>query len=459
MQQSSPTAAFAVNRQRSLMRTTAKRRMMQLIPVLVVFYSIFLLPPEVEFSVFGVNLPAYRVALLVVSVPALWSSMQSRTAGLQFMDAAVAIIGFWTILSFTMIYGFGVGMVRGTGVIIDTLLPYFVVRTSIKSLDDLRYFLILVLPAMGFAGLTLLAESVSGRPLLSPAFASIFGNKEVYSGGENIGGLAFQSEMRMGLLRAFGPFPHPILAGIMMIGFLPLYYFSGLRSWPFIGGIFIALTGVFGLSSAAFLALIVAVAGIVIYHVKAYIPKISWWTISSLLILLVGTLHMASKNGIIYVIARLTLTPHTAEHRIRIWHWGSISVRENPWFGIGYKDWQREAWMGESVDAHFLLMAMRHGLVVPIMMLAAIFYGMIRLGIIIPHLSPKDRAFAIGINMCMIIYVIVGQTVNYFGSSNIFYMSVIALVGSAVSWGSVQMQIGWRQRLPLHAQALRQNLA
>lgn len=458
MHQSLPTTAMAINRHRSVLRVAGKRRIMQLIPLLVVFYSVFLLSPEVEFSALGVNFPGYRVALLVVLVPALWSSMRGRTAPMQSMDVAVAIIGFWTILSFTMNYGFGVGIVRGAGVTIDTVVPYFVVRTCIRSLDDLRYFLILVLPAMAFAGIILLAESVSGRPLLSVAYASVFGNMDLYSSGENVGALIIQGDTRMGLLRAFGPFPHPILAGIMMIGFLPLYYFSGLRSWPLLGGIFFALTGIFGLSSAAFLALMITVGAIVIYHIKAYFPKISWWSISALMTLLVWAMHMASKNGIIYVLARLTLTPHTAEHRIHTWRWGSLTVEKNPWFGIAYSQWEREAWMGESVDAHFLLMAMRHGLVVPIMMLAAIFYGMIRLGLIIPFLSPKDRAFAIGINMFIFCYFIVGQTVNYFGSSNVFFMSSIAFLASAVSWGSAQMQIGRRQKMPRYSSEIRQYL-
>lgn len=436
------------------MRTAAKRRVIQLIPLLVVSYSIFLLPPEVEFSAFGVNFPAYRVALLVVLVPAIWSSIRGRIAAIQFMDVSIVMIGFWTILSFTMNYGFDVGIVRGAGVTIDTVVSYFVVRTCIKSLDDLRYFLILFLPAIAFAGLALLAESLSGQPLLRPAFASVFGSMDVFAGGENTGGLVIEGETRMGLLRAYGPFPHPILAGIMMIGFLPLYYFSGLRSWPLIGGVVAALMGIFGLSSAAFLALILAIGGIMLYQVKAFLPKISWWSISGLLILLVWTVDMVSKNGITYVIARLTLTPSTAEYRMRIWEWGSLSVEKYPWFGIAYKQWERASWMGESVDAHFLLLAMRHGLVVPIMMLAAIFYGIIRLGLIIPHLLPKDRTFAIGINMCVVIYLIVGQTVNYFGSSNLLLMSVIAFLASAVSWGNVQMQASKRQQMILYSRMI-----
>ena len=441
------------------MRINSKRRVIQQLPLLAVLYSVFLLPPEVEASIFGISLPSYRMALLIVSVPSLWSAMRTRTGTVQFMDVAVAIIGFWTMLSFTTNYGFGEGFVRGAGVLIDTVLPYFVVRTSIKSLDDLRYTLILLLPAIAVAGAVLVAESFSGRLLMRPAFASIFGNLSGYVAGESSGSLVLESDRRLGLMRAYGPFPHPILAGIMMIGWLPMYYFSGLRSWPLILGILIPLTGVFGLSSAAFLALIVAVAVIVIYHVKAYVPKVSWWTITGLIITAFWTLHMVSKNGIIYVLSRLTLTPETAEYRIHIWEWGSINVEKHPWLGIAYKQWERASWMGESVDAHFLLMAMRHGLVVAIMMLAAILYGTIRLGQLIPYLPPKDRTFAIGINMSLIMFLIVGQTVNYFGSSNILFMGMIAIVASIVKWGNVQMQFVKRQQLIMYHRSVRQSMA
>jgi O-antigen ligase len=419
--------------------------------LLLVFYSFLILPPEVEFSVFGVNFPSYRIALLLVSVPALWASLRDGVGSPRFMDAAVMIVGFWTMVSFTVIYGFEVGIVRGAGITIDTVLPYFITRTVIKSLDDLRYLLVLCLPGLLFAGSVLLIESLGGKILLRPAFASVFGPMDSFVAGEASGTMAVSTEIRMGLLRAVGPFPHPILAGIMMIGFLPLYYFSGLRSWPFIGGVLITLTGIFSLSSAAFLSLILAVGLIAIYHFKAYLPKISWWVITGMLSMAIWVLHMASKNGIVAVIARLTFTPQTSFYRISIWEFGSASVAKHPWFGIGYGYWDRPKWMAESVDAHFLLLAMRHGLVVPIMLLAAIIFGLIRLGLIIPYLHPKDRAFCIGLNICMIIYLLVGQTVNYFGSANLVLMAVIAFLASIVVWGDEQVRAVKRQRMQQYA--------
>lgn len=450
MSQSLQTAPMMPNLYHAAARAAGKARIMQVLPLVLVFYSFLLFSPEVEITVFGVRLSSFRIVLLVVSVPALWSAIKQRRGGLPFMDVAIIAIGFWMMLSFMTIYGIESGFVRGCGILIDTVLPYFVTRVAIRSFDDLRYFLLLCLPGLAVAGAFLALESVTGRLYVRPAFISIFGSLESYSAGESAGVLDLTPETRLGLVRAFGAFPHPILAGVMMIGLLPLYYFSGFRSWALVLGILVPLTGFFGLSSAAFLALILAFGAIAIYHCKAYVPNVSWWTISGLFIMLIWALHMVSKNGIVPVIARLTLTPHTAEYRMHIWEWGWINIGKNPWFGLGYQQWERSSWMGESVDAHFLLLAMRHGVFVSVVLLAAIFYGMIRLGLIIPHLGPKDRAFAIGINISVVIFFVVGQTVNYFGSANVLFMAVIGILASAVSFGNLTMQISKRQRLMQH---------
>lgn len=433
----------------------------KLLPIVAVFYSFLLLPPEVQVSALGLNFPAYRIALLLLILPVGWSAMRGPKIPLGGMDAAIAIIGFWTMLSFMVIYGFEQGLVRGASITIDTVLPYIIARVSISSLDDLRYMLILVLPGLALAGASLVVESLSGRLLVRPAFAAIFGNLKTFDGGEVVGNLVLEAEFRLGgLMRAFGPFPHPILAGMIMIGFLPLYYFSGLRSWVFIGGIAATLTGFFGLSSAAFLALFLSIGAIAVYHVKAYVPKISWWSISTLFFVMLWTLHIVSKNGLLSIVSRLTLSPGTADYRLHIWEWGWINVEKNPWFGLGYRPWERLDWMGESVDAHFLLLAMRHGLLVPIVLLIAIIFTVVRLGLAIPYLSPRDRAFAIGINICIVNYVLVGQTVNYFGSALIVFMAFLGMLAGVGGWADEHKNRAYRQQVieQMRRSRLRANL-
>lgn len=448
MHQVPQSASYIARRKQAAVRAEAKARIARVSPILIVFYCVFLLPPEVEFTVFGLALSAFRIALLAVLVPVLWRLLKSGVGEVQFMDLALVIIGFWMMLSFMTIYGIGPGLTRGGGILIDVVLSYFVARSSIRSLDDLRYFLILCLPAIVIAGSFLVIESLSRTLIVRPAFSALFGNVTAYAGGDAAGSLVLKAEFRLGgLLRAYGAFPHPILAGIMMIGLLPLYYFSGLRSWVAVLGVTMPLTGFFGLSSAAFLALIVCFGAIAVYHLKAYFPRVTWWTISSLLVIGIWAVHMSTKNGIIPVISRLTLTPGTADYRQLIWKYGWISLGEYPWFGLGYRPWARLSWMGESVDAHFLLLGMRHGILVPVVLLLAMFYGMIRLGLVTKYLTPKDRALAIGINISVACFLIVGQTVNYFASANVVFMLAIAILASAVSFGDEAAKTAKRQRL------------
>jgi len=427
----------------------ANRGLVALLPLVFVFYSFLLLSPEVEISIFGVSFPSYRLALLVMALPAFWMMVNNKQGSASTLDYVVAFTSFWIMLSFITVYGFESGIVRGTGIVIDTALMYMVARVCVRTPDELRYFLLLILPGLIFAGGSLVLESLSGRLFVRPFFISIFGGLDSFAGGEVTGSQSLEKEYRLGgLLRAFGPFPHPILAGAIMAGFLPLYYFSGLRSWPFILGVTLAFTSFFSLSSAAFLSLMIAVGAIGVYHVKSYIPKISWWTIVSLIGLAVWAIHMSTGGGIISALARLTLTPSTAYYRQLIWEYGSKTVANNPWFGIGYRQWDRPSWMiGDSVDAHFLLLAMRHGLIVPALLLAGIAYGMIKLGINQTRLTPRDKAFMIGVNITLFLYLIVGQTVNYFGSANLVLMTMVAFLASMVAWSDCEVKMRSQLRL------------
>jgi O-antigen ligase len=412
-----------------------------LAPLVLVFYSFLFLPPETEFLVYKVRFFSYRVGVLLMTVPALWMMMRSTRRAINPMDLAIAIMGFWMMLSFIVVYGWESGIVRGAGITIDAGFSYFVARACIRTPTDLRRFLILCLPGLFFAGMLLGAESLSGQLIFRPLAAEIFGHMTAFQGGEETGSLILIEESRLGLLRAYGPFDHPILAGAVMVGFLPLFYFSGLRGWPRPTGLLLALTGFFSLSSAAFLAMIIAVGAIIIHHVKPYFAKVSWWTIVGMLGVLAMVVQVGSKSGIISVIGRMTLSPDTANYRTLIWQYGSQSVAKHPMFGIGYREWERLYWMsGDSVDAHFLLLAMRHGIIVPIVLLSAIFYGMYKIGTNMSSLNSDDRTLMLGLNITIFLYFLVGQTVNFFSASNVAFMSMIALLASMVAWSDEQVK-------------------
>jgi hypothetical protein len=424
-----------------------------LVPVLIVFYAFLLLPPETEFSLFGVRFYGYRLGVLFGTVPALWMTIRNARGFFNWIDIGVVLMSFWIVLSFMAHYGLELGLLRGIGIVIDTALSYFVARASIATPNDLRRFLILILPGITLVGILMAIESLSGRLLVRPFATSIFGNMSRYYGGEAVGILELKVESRAGLLRAWGPFDHPILGGTIMTGLLPLYWYSGLTRWVVALGVGAALCGLFSLSSAAFLGVFLMFVAIATDRILPYIPKLTWWTILTIAGTLLLALQLIAANGIITVLARLTFDPQTAYYRLLIWQYGSQNVTDNPLFGVGYAQWERPSWMGESIDAHFLALAVTYGIMVPILLLAGVVFGMTRVGQIMSRLDPQSRQFLFGLNTAVFVYLIIGQTVTYFSAGLVTFMSMLGFLASLASWAEYRARTD-RQMALMRARAM-----
>lgn len=416
------------------------RSIIVLIPLLIVFYAFLLLPPETEFSLFGVRFYGYRLGVLFGAAPALWMTIRNARGVFNRIDVAVAVISFWIVLSFMAHYGMQLGLVRGIGVVIDTALSYFVARACIVTPNDLRRFLILILPGICLVGFFMAVESLSGRLIIRPLATSIFGNMSRYVGGEAAGALELKVESRVGLLRAWGPFDHPILGGTIMTGLLPLYYFSGLRGWVAVLGVCAALCGLFSLSSAAFLGVMLMFAGIFIDRILPYIPKVSWWTVISIVAALLLAVDLMTVNGIVPVLARVTFSPETAYYRMLVWRYGSQNVADHPVFGLGYGQWDRPAWMGESIDAHFLALAVTYGILVPVLLLAGIIFGMTRVGRIMNSLDRQSRQMLLGLNITVFVYLVIGQTVTFFSAGLVVFMCMLGFLASMANWAEIRVR-------------------
>ena len=127
----------------------------------------------------------------------------------------------------------------------------------------MRRLLILLAPIVFFLGLFLAAEAVLHTPFIRNIARAIFSPLSAAELG-TASDLAVFSDIRFGMLRATGPFAHPILAGVFFSSLLALYWGAGLRSWPLVAGLIAGALSIFSLSSAAFLSLIL-IAGMFTY--------------------------------------------------------------------------------------------------------------------------------------------------------------------------------------------------
>ncbi|MCU0947420.1 MAG: O-antigen ligase family protein [Porphyrobacter sp.] len=217
---------------------------------------------------------------------------------------------------------------------------------------DLRIFLLLMAPGLLIVAVLMMIESVTHQHIVQPFFSSITGI-----------GWGYRSDFRLGLMRAQGPFDHPILAGIFLASFICLYWMSGLRGAPRYMGIAASFLGFFAVSSGALLAIVFSIVLVGYNWLTERVANLSWRLFFVFTALFLFAAELGTGAGAFGLVIRVaSLNSISGYARINIWEHGSASVAKHPWFGIGYADWERPIWMGDSVDNFWLLLAMRFGL-------------------------------------------------------------------------------------------------
>lgn len=402
---------------------------LRILPIALLTSSYLLFPPEVRLNAGGLNLPVYRL-LVILMIPLILIRSSKGLLKFALADLCVLVSALWMIISFVAYYGLEGGFVRSIALVIDLAGSYFLARVSINSPNDMRRLLVVLSPAFVISGLELLIESVNRQLLVRPFFAAIFGNLNAYSGGEVVGSLNLRQDLRLGLLRAFGSFSHPILAGVVLTSTLALYSTARLKSWPKWSGLASAFMGLFSLSSSAILAVGLIIALLCADFVKKRLPNISWWVITAFICLILFFLQVASKNGVVSVLIRMTLDPQTGFYRLIIWEYGWKSIMNHPFIGIGFTPYERAPFLSTSIDAHFLLLGVRHGIVVPLALVVGVCGTLVALGKNMRAQSSLDRDFMLGLNVSLLTLLITSMTVTFFSEANIWFMSILAFAAS-----------------------------
>lgn len=399
-----------------------------LAPAALLVYAT-LIPMEVRFDLAGATIYAPRfIAFLLL--PWILRALSQGRLRRHPIDLMMFAGTAWMVISFCAFYDIATGLSRGIPLAFDVILPYLVARLSIRNLNDLRRILIYCAPGFFVAGASMAAESLLRVQFLRPTLANYFGRLLTYENGVAVGQANFFQFTRFGLMRANGPFSHPILGGIYMATLAPLYAMSGVRKWPLWMGLFAGGCAIFSLSSGAFLALLIGLAIISTERLRRYFSFLNWPKIVGAIGIVLILAHILSQNGIVSLIIRYTLDPATGYYRQLIWEFGTQSVARHPLIGIGYTDFERLAWMGTSVDNYWLLLAMRHGVISSFMIFGAVVLSIFSLGRRVSSVDTKSRNMIIAVSAIMVAFLIVGFTVTFFGNLQPW---VYFMIGTAVS--------------------------
>lgn len=403
-----------------------------LLPALIIFYST-VLPMEVRVTIAEQALYPPRIAEFLL-LP--WLLYKMASGGLKFRPIdGVMIFGVsWMIFSFMAFYDPLTGILRSLPIAFDVIMPYLIGRVCIRNLTDLRRFLILIVPALVFAGGSMALESLTRTPIVRPLAASIFGKLSVYENGQAVGSIDFVRQTRLGLLRATGPFSHPILGGICLAVMIPFYLNTGIKGMPRYLGLAGAACGFFSLSSGAFLVILIGTGLVMADRVLQIVKSVSWRYVSSAIVTFLLLVQLLSPNGLVAILIRYTLDPSTGYYRRLIWEYGTASVWRNPLIGIGYTDFERLSYMGTSVDNHWLLIPMRHGIPAILAIGATFLYGFWTLTRAASGSTGVDRSAFVSFAAVFVSLFVAGFTVAYFGSSlTVLYFVVGASISMAAA--------------------------
>ena len=400
-----------------------------LLAVLVTYAC--LLPREFTFEVVEIAIQPYRVVLVLLFPLAIFLIAQQRLRP-SLVDFLVIFAAIWAFMALWITASLRDALITGLSEGFNLALAYVLGRASIRTSRDLQRYFYAVLPGLLVCAAVLAVESISHQHLLRPFLANLLGAPQ---------DVLFY-DVRLGLMRSMGPFPHPILGGVFMASFLPIAWYMAKGPVGRALGLLAIAGFFFTVSSTSMMGFIVS-AGLIFTAFLHRVTKLPvFQAVIGGMLLMFLFIEVFSQSGIFsFIIRRLTFSSSTGYYRMAIWEYAGADAMRHPIFGIGMRNYERPAWMvPASVDAHWLLLALRYGLpycfaVLGVMLSSA---AMSLRGAWSPYALDRRAAFAIGFSLISLI--VTGLSVFLWEGLGI-WMSV--LMGIGVTFGQ-QMAVASR---------------
>jgi len=316
-------------------------------------------------------------------------------------------------------------MINRLGYAYNVLGVYFLMRYFVLDIEDLRRVTrILVFISVVVAG-AMLVEKTTGRN----AFA-VFG------------GVPAISEVRLGRIRAQGPFEHSILAGTFGAVMLPLFVSLGWgtrkhKALVLLGVAAATAITVLSASSTPALSYLAGIGALCLWPLRKHMRVVRWGVVC----MLVG-LQIVMKAPVWALIARVgVISGSTAYHREilvdqfirRIGEWWFVGVASTAGWGDKYM-------LLGDVTNHYVELGVQGGLITLVLFIAMIAYCFRGLGV-------ARRAFegdAALERMCwafgaaLFVHLVAFMGVSYFDQIACVWYAFLALIAALASLGTAR---------------------
>ena len=391
------------------------------LPIILLIIS-FITPIEFSFYLGGLHLTLTRIILIALAVKMTFKA--GPPVKKQIHDYALVAFIFWVFIAISVNHSVGKAIENGGASALEILVSYFAARFYIRNLSHI-YGILKLLSVITVVLLPMfIIENITGSHFIHEIISSLTG---VY--------YPIQTEYRMGLARAYGPFSHPILLGVFFSSLLGIFWYglNGNKRKRIWHAFILFLTTFTSLSSAPILVIAVQMFAI-FWNKVAYFMRYRWKLIlAGMLFVYVFLLFYSDRSPLMAILSRITLDSHTAFWRTMIWDYGSAEVIRNPFFGIGFGDWARPDWMyTSSVDNFWLLQAMRYGLPSIIFLGLSIYLLMSKVNLLKDNKNISEyKMISLGWLVSMIALILSGFTVDFFGSNRPYFFFLFGL-GAAI---------------------------
>lgn len=324
-------------------------------PKLVLIYLIALFIP-MEFQLGPLAMTPLRIYLLVLTPVLFVNLFTGRYGPLRVTDFLFCLYLVWVTISLTVNNPEMVIQNAGSTTM-EYLGGYLVARAAIRDRTSFGGFCKLLGVVIGLTIIPVLWEQVTGDAIMLKIIDSIPGVKSI---------AASPAEKRMNLYRVQVAFPHAILYGLVCSTGISLTYVALKGELSNTGRLLrtglVSLCTFFSLSSGALLAIILHIFMIAWSRVFRNI-RARWLILFVLIVMAYFVIDLLSNRTPMRVfLTYATFSATTAYTRLYIFEWGMVNVWANPLFGLGFRDWIRPEYMGDSVDNFWLLTAMRFGI-------------------------------------------------------------------------------------------------
>ncbi len=412
-------------------------------PIILLIFS-FLCPVELSLYLGDMRLPPHRIALLIL-VPWALIRMASRSdIRIRAFDVLFILFGLWTVWAYRLHDPDG-GFVYGGSIALECVGAYLVPRAWIRDVDTLRSTLKVMMWAIVVAALIALPETLGGKIFTHDLMAQLTGY--IHPTGV---------EMRAGsLTRAYSVFDHPIHYGTFCAGLFAIFWFAEKRSMN--RGLRSAVIGgatLLGISSAPLLCIFLQSGMLAWEYATRGLKQRTPFTVVILIGLYIGVTLVSNRSPMNLVATGMTFDAWTGFYRLQIWENGLNNVWANPMFGIGLGEWERPSWMvSPTVDAFWLVIAMRTGIPAFLMVAAAIL--LLGRNAVVRSISSRDvdvRRLATGWMMSLIALCLIASTVHFWNVLSSFFFFFLGLGGWAADPKKVKAKV--QQKLAMTADPL-----